>query len=100
MSKMFTRRKEDFVCGHCGQKVTGDGYTNHCPNCLYSKHVDNNPGDRMNTCGGLMEPIRVEVKSDKYTIIHRCVKCHKEKRNRSSKDDSIDAILQVMKSIS
>ncbi|HYC79501.1 MAG TPA: RNHCP domain-containing protein, partial [Candidatus Binatia bacterium] len=55
--KLFQRTPENFVCENCGTKVSGNGYTNHCPNCLYSKHVDNNPGDRLNKCHGLMEPI-------------------------------------------
>ncbi|MDD3284759.1 MAG: RNHCP domain-containing protein [Patescibacteria group bacterium] len=96
--KRFTRNREDFTCEYCGKSVAGNGYTNHCPSCLYSKHVDNNPGDRENKCGGLMEPIDVEVKSMHYVITHKCIKCHKEKRNRSSKDDSIDAILEIMQS--
>ena len=42
----FTRKVEDFTCEHCGREVHGNGYTNHCPHCLHSKHVDVNPGDR------------------------------------------------------
>ena len=60
--KRFSRRTEDFTCEHCGTKVKGNGYTNHCPQCLYSKHVDINPGDRLSDCGGLMEPIDIEQK--------------------------------------
>lgn len=44
--KHFTKTVEDFICAHCGTHVRGNGYTNHCPECLWSKHVDNNPGDR------------------------------------------------------
>ncbi|MEK7158524.1 MAG: RNHCP domain-containing protein, partial [Patescibacteria group bacterium] len=46
MSRTFQRRVEDFTCESCGAQVTGDGYTNHCPQCLVSKHVDVYPGDR------------------------------------------------------
>ncbi|MEK7061411.1 MAG: RNHCP domain-containing protein, partial [Patescibacteria group bacterium] len=43
----FVKKIEDFVCKVCGTKVKGTGYTNHCPNCLYSLHVDEEvPGDR------------------------------------------------------
>ncbi|MFA6992594.1 MAG: RNHCP domain-containing protein, partial [Candidatus Gracilibacteria bacterium] len=42
MPKRFSRTIEDFVCEKCGAKVKGDGYTNHCPKCLWSKHVDIN----------------------------------------------------------
>jgi Zn finger protein HypA/HybF involved in hydrogenase expression len=36
--KNFVRRKENFICEACGKKVTGDGYTDHCPACLWGKH--------------------------------------------------------------
>ena len=39
-SLKFKRKKENFVCENCGAEVKGDGFTNHCPKCLYSKHVD------------------------------------------------------------
>ena len=97
MARLFTRCRENFVCGHCGQRVIGDGYTNHCPYCLYSKHVDHNPGDRSNQCLGLMEPVSVEAKSKKYVITHRCLKCKVIKKNRSASYDSFEAILGVMR---
>ena len=59
-ARSFQRRIENFVCEHCGEKVIGDGYTNHCPKCLWSKHVDVNPGDRMAHCGGMMKPEALE----------------------------------------
>ena len=70
----FQRKVENFKCEHCGQMVEGNGYTNHCPYCLWSKHVDNSPGDRTNHCEGLMMPIDYEVKrSGTYFIIHKCL---------------------------
>lgn len=93
----FIRKKEDFVCQVCGKKVVGSGYTNHCPNCLYSKHVDENtPGDRGSDCKGLMEPLRVEVKKGNYVIIHKCKKCGKEMRNKASKEDNFEVILKLI----
>lgn len=94
-TKLFQKTKEDFICGHCGQEVAGNGYTNHCSRCLWSKHVDINPGDRSANCGGMMEPVSVEVKSGEYTITHRCVKCGFEKRNKTSKDDNFEVVLQI-----
>lgn len=35
---------------------------NHCPNCLTSLHIDNQPGDRSSNYGGHMEPIGVWVR--------------------------------------
>lgn len=58
-AKKFQRCTEDFDCGHCGFRVQGNGFTNHCPQCLWSAHVDINPGDRAATCRALMEPIAV-----------------------------------------
>ncbi|MCA9353982.1 MAG: RNHCP domain-containing protein [Candidatus Kaiserbacteria bacterium] len=95
-SKKFTRTKEDFTCEKCGFFVEGNGYTNHCPKCLWSKHVDVNPGDRAASCQGLMEPIRVETKGDVYTITHRCTICNYEKRNKTTAQDDFDAILKIV----
>ncbi len=91
----FTRTTEDFVCEKCGFFVEGNGYTNHCPQCLWSKHVDISPGDREAKCGGLMEPIAVEKKGKEYTIIHKCTKCGFEKPNKAVKEDNFDMLVQV-----
>jgi len=94
--KNFIRIKEDFVCENCGTKIKGTGYTNHCPNCLWSKHVDINiPGDRINSCQGLMRPIAVETKGDQYIIIHQCLKCKKIKKNKAGNSDNMDAIIEL-----
>jgi hypothetical protein len=71
----FTRRTEDFVCAHCGAEVTGNGYTNHCPKCLWSQHVDVDPGDRAEHCAGMMEPIALQGSTPHYRIVHRCARC-------------------------
>ena len=70
MAKRFQRKIEDFVCANCGAKIKGNGYTNHCPACLWSKHVDINPGDRASVCGGLMKPIDIELKKGKYVLLY------------------------------
>ena len=71
MAVNFKRKIEDFVCGNCGENIKGDGYTNHCPKCLWSKHVDINPGDRASDCGGLMEPSKMEAKGGDYDLTHK-----------------------------
>ncbi len=91
----FMRQKEDFICEFCGLPNTGDGYTNHCRKCLYSKHVDIEPGDRMSTCGGLMKPIFVSYTSTDPYILHKCVKCGFEKKNKIQIGDSIEAMAQI-----
>ncbi len=92
---MFKKTKENFECQNCGREVLGDGFTNHCPDCLYSKHVDINPGDRLSKCGGLMEPVNVIKNGREYSLIHKCIKCGYEKTNKCQKEDNFDTVLQI-----
>jgi rubrerythrin len=94
--KRFQKRIEDFFCEHCGTFVKGRGFTDHCPKCLWSKHVDINPGDRKSECQGMMEPIGVEVKGDEYTIYYRCRKCGYNHRVKSTPEDNFDEILKLI----
>jgi predicted RNA-binding Zn-ribbon protein involved in translation (DUF1610 family) len=82
VSGRFTRRVEDFVCASCGRLVQGDGYTNHCPRCLWSKHVDVHPGDRAASCEGLMEPVAVILTTSQRDVLHRCTACGLTRRNQ------------------
>lgn len=93
--RQFQRTRENFVCEHCGAEVIGNGYTNHCPECLYSKHVDICPGDRAEECGGLMEPVDLELKDGKYIVVHRCQKCGFIRRNKICDDDNFEAVLAL-----
>lgn len=97
MIKLFQKKVEDFVCENCGVSVIGNGYTNHCPYCLWSKHVDNNPGDREALCGGKMYPKSIEKKADQYVINHVCESCGHEKKNKTSSDDDFNKIIEVSK---
>ena len=83
------------MCGHFGKRVSGNGYTNHCPKCLWSKHVDVNPGDRSADCGGMMKPVSFEQKSGGWRILHKCEKCGHKKINRLSKDDDFDIMFGI-----
>ena len=66
----------------------GTEHRNHCPNCLHSVHLDNEPGDRAADCGGLMEPIAVWVrKGGEWALIHRCRVCGALSSNRTAADD-------------
>lgn len=89
----FTRRIEDFTCGNCERLVRGNGYTNHCPHCLWSRHVDINPGDRAATCGGLMPPVAAGIQKDTYFVVQRCQKCGHTRRNKTVPQDSRETIL-------
>jgi hypothetical protein len=91
----FVRNKEDFVCEHCGASVEGDGYTNHCPHCLWSKHVDVDPGDRAAECCGMMRPAKLEGATPDYVIHHECEKCGFTRRNKVQKQDDPDAIVSL-----
>lgn len=93
MSLQFIRHRENFCCDKCGYEVLGNGYTNHCPECLWSKHVDVNPGDRLASCQALMEPVAVEIEKGDYEIIHRCLACGYQKRNKSDPNDKIGNFL-------
>ena len=96
--KRFTEIDEEFICENCGKKVPKLEYScrNHCPFCLYSKHVDINPGDRLEECHGKLKPIGVEIDSKKgYVIIFKCEKCGKTRKNKAAKDDDMDAIIKL-----
>lgn len=92
---------ENFVCDNCKQEVSKLNYTarDHCPNCLYSKHVDINPGDRLNTCKGLLKPIGIEKYRDTYKIIYQCEKCKEIHKNKIANDDNMDLIIELSKLI-
>jgi Zn finger protein HypA/HybF involved in hydrogenase expression len=95
--KVFNEIDEEFTCEHCGHKVPKLGYScrNHCNKCLYSKHVDINPGDRENTCKGLLKPIGIEKHKDTYKIIYKCENCHQEHKNIIAKDDDMTEIIKI-----
>ncbi len=96
VSRRFTRVLEDFTCEHCGQSVTGSGFTNHCPQCLFSKHVDVNPGDRAAGCGGLMRPVSVRYQKDAYQILHECERCGLRHPNKAAPRDNRDVLIALM----
>src|SRR4051812_2574444 len=91
----FTKRVEDFVCEHCGIKTLGTGFTNHCPKCLWSKHVDIEPGNRAEKCGGMMEPLALEGSTPNYRILHKCMKCGVQRRVTTALEDDPAALLAL-----
>lgn len=101
--KRFRKNDSGFVCAHCGRTVEPLGYSsrNHCPHCLWSLHLDENPGDRAAECGGQMRPVRVETDPRKgYIIIHRCEKCGAVRRCRAAHEaavqpDDIDLLIRL-----
>lgn len=91
----FKKTKENFICENCGMEVKGTGYTNHCPACLWSKHVDITPGDRQEKCWGLMKPIGGGKKGKSYYIIQKCIKCGFERKNKLQKNDNFDKFVEI-----
>ena len=99
-TKRFKMIDEEFICLVCGKLVKPLGYTarDHCPNCLCSLHVDNNPGDRENNCKGILRPIDIEkMKNDNLKIIYKCDKCKVIKKNKMANDDNYEVILKIMR---
>lgn len=85
--KRFKKNDSGFVCQNCGFKVLPLVKTSrdHCPRCLCSLHVDINPGDRANPCGGILRPVSVTPDSKKgYIINYICDKCRETHRNRAA----------------
>ncbi|HBL83875.1 MAG: hypothetical protein A2Y17_00170 [Clostridiales bacterium GWF2_38_85] len=95
--KRFVKNDDTFICKNCGATVPQLGYTsrNHCPKCLYSLHVDVNPGDRANNCGGLMRPVAVIPHPKKgYIITHKCIVCGFIGKNKAADDDNTDLLIK------
>jgi RNHCP domain len=102
----MSRKQENagFVCERCGRAVaplTNGSYRNHCPFCLFSKHVDVRPGDRSESCNGMMEAIGLVYHSQKgYQIIHRCLRCRAVKVNKVAEytvqPDEIEQLVKLI----
>lgn len=97
-NKRFTMRDEEFKCIVCDSIVKPLEYTarDHCPNCLCSIHIDINPGDRLETCHGILRPINIEKYRDTYKIIYKCDKCKSIRKNIMARDDNMDLIIEIM----
>lgn len=98
-------RTDEFKCTNCGsmvslnREVSGVNNRNHCPYCLWSRHLDQRKaGDRLSTCRGRMEPLGLTVKhtlkryqtekQGELMLIHRCAACGKLSINRIAGDDN------------
>lgn len=95
--KRFNMIDDSFVCEHCMKKVDKLNYSarDHCPYCLYSKHVDIMPGDRQNPCKGLFVPIGIEKFKNTYKILYKCNKCNEIHKNIIANDDNMDLIIRL-----
>jgi hypothetical protein len=90
----------------CMPDIAGVRNRNHCPGCLWSRHLDwRIAGDRQSGCRAKMQPIGLTTKRarNKYAserdgelmLIHRCTVCAKVVINRIAADDSAAALLEI-----
>ncbi|GHO53961.1 RNHCP domain-containing protein [Ktedonobacter robiniae] len=97
----YNTEEEVFKCRHCRRFVcplpSGGHHRNHCPFCLYSRHVDDRQsGDRLSTCGSSMEPVgRFQRTRGEDVIVHRCLGCGFERFNRVAADDDYELMLEL-----
>lgn len=89
----FIMINEDFECENCWKKIEKNKnwwVRNHCPHCLYSKHLDDKkPWDRLSTCLWLLKPVGIDFRKNKwYCISYKCIKCWNENINKVSEDDN------------
>jgi len=106
-------KNSDFRCMCCQNYVSaavlfaGVHNRNHCPYCLWSKHLDlYQSGDRLAICKTKMRPVALALKQaqKKYArsaqgelmIVHQCEGCEKISINRIAADDDADRILAVL----
>jgi hypothetical protein len=102
----------DFTCAHCrgfvsaNPDLAGVNNRNHCPYCLWSRHLDlYSGGDRLCACKGPMKPVGLTLKraNKKYLqpgqgelmIIHHCQECGGVSINRMAADDDNETLLEV-----
>lgn len=89
-----------FICEKCRitvpDRAPGTEHRNHCPNCLWSLHVDLSTGDRRSGCRGLMEPVGIATRyKGEWALIHRCRKCGMLRMNRIAGDDNPLPLLSI-----
>ena len=86
-TKRFTKNDSGFICQNCGRAVEPlvRSSRDHCPFCLCSLHVDVLPGDRRESCGGIMDAVRSEPDAKKgFIITYICRRCGAERRCRAA----------------
>lgn len=93
-------RSASFRCVHCKADVptmaVGTAHRNHCPLCLWSRHVDEKRGERDSDCLASMRPIGLTLKTGgELMVVHRCLKCGKTSTNRIAADDNAHTLLSL-----
>jgi hypothetical protein len=114
MKHLFDKITSDFRCKHCHNYVSTDpilsgvNNRNHCPYCLYSRHLDlYQAGDRLAACKEKMRPVALALKQTrkKYgsdqgelMLVHQCLDCGSISINRIAADDDAETILSIFES--
>ena len=95
-------RAQEFRCVSCKVLVPGTApgtkHRNHCPLCLWSRHVDQSVGFRLIAalCGKKMRPVMTRILPGcDIQILHRCEGCGHEKWNRIAADDNYVTLLAL-----
>lgn len=97
----FRTKSDEFRCRHCrmfvGLLPSGGRHRNHCPYCLYSRHVDlKTPGDRASDCGSSMAPVGAFVRpKGEQALVHRCLGCGFERHCRVAADDDFTLVMRL-----
>lgn len=91
----FIMKNESFSCENCNKEIMKHpswSARNHCPHCLYSKHLDKDfPWDRASECHALMKPVWKDHKKNKgWMVIHECIICWKKIPNKLAEDDNLE----------
>lgn len=92
---------EAFSCFNCSFAVPLGGRRprDHCPRCLFSRHVDVVPGDRAANCDGALVPVGAEQTGKGWMILYCCEQCGMTRRNRfldDVSDPDSQAVLRVL----
>ena len=91
----------EFRCRRCRLMVfpptSGGRHRNHCPYCLWSRHVDGRvPGDRASDCGSAMEPIGTFHRPNgEQVVLHRCLGCGTARHCRVAADDNQALLMRL-----
>ena len=56
-------------------------------------HVDVHPGDRAASCRGPMAPLGLLYERGTFVVVHGCLRCGVERRNRADGADDLSSLL-------
>ena len=99
--KKFKKNNTGFICAHCGNNVPlhPTSSRDHCNHCLWSLHVDVNPGDRANECKSLMKPIGLKIYNRKKQIVYECINCKNRQNCIVAPDDNVDKVIELSREL-